>query len=271
MPCARLVAVPSTKMLLFVFLLLAALAARVECSARASVASVPRSASQVVQVTGDATHTSLGEFTAPFAVVLSMPAETSMLCSNVTHTQAMEVLLALSSMVRVAVDTENARALVYYSEPGTPAQCTAFFRSIGVVHVERIVFLNAAAPLSLWVRDFGPLLTVNAEDELQPLAVTLGSFSGWGDGDRAFATDFARRFGLPATPLDGASLRGGNFLSNGNGVCISAYEGPLHAASMGAQLGCQTVFWLESLPDCAVQNVDSYMTWADANVLVVGR
>lgn len=86
-------------------------------------------------------------------------------------------------------------------------------------------------------------------------------------------------------------FEGGNFLANGNGICIIAnktfsdnaasgeFQYVMYLISLESQLrslfkdalGCTQLIALQTLEDCATGHVDMYISWANSTTLIVGQ
>ena len=164
---------------------------------------------------------------------------------------------------------------------------------------------------AFWVRDFGPLFRVyDAPQTLAadipgardldvsfsaPLTAPSGAAQGVDMGDWMSIQDplyyahrprddrqprsFARRIQARVEELE-LAFEGGNFLANGHGVCVVSdivlganpqYTRKDIANLFRNRFGCTQFAMVRALDDHATGHVDIWMSWANADTLLVGR
>ena len=129
---------------------------------------------------------------------------------------------------------------------------------------------------SIWIRDYGPFFVLDTHDEFGVVDADYVRYSR--DNDDAQPAHFASWWGVPRHRWDFAT-EGGNFLPNGNGLCLvsDTIEGlnPQYTTADMEQLyhdylGCTELVILPALDD-VTGHVDMWITWLDATTLVVGE
>lgn len=129
---------------------------------------------------------------------------------------------------------------------------------------------------TVWVRDFGPLVLLDADGGRR---VGDMRYARYRPQDDAFPQRFGAWIGAPVhdVPL---RMEGGNLLPDGRGGCLSThalYDGraPVDRAEaerhLAATAGCDRVTWLEPLPDEATGHVDMFLTLVDADTVLLGE
>ena len=131
---------------------------------------------------------------------------------------------------------------------------------------------------AMWLRDFGPLFVRN---EKRKLSIEDALYYPGRPLDDAQPRDFANRFN-PPIPVSDFNLyfEGGNFLPNGNGICIVSsvlvevnphYSETEIREMFRQELGCSQLVIVRALEDYATGHVDMWLAWADQTTLVVGE
>ncbi|WP_020396282.1 agmatine deiminase family protein [Thiolinea disciformis] len=186
---------------------------------------------------------------------------------------AMTSALATSEMVRiVAYDaTEKARIQNLLTLAGVP--------------LGRISFLIKKTD-DVWVRDNGPIFTLNDSRQLQ---ITDWGFNGWG-GDTRYRLDntvpssVAQQLGLPRIDLNKIVLEGGAFEIDGQGTFLATKSAILEPkrnpnltqaaleANLKVQLGVKKFIWLEGAPggkeDITDTHIDGFARFGTPDTVV---
>jgi agmatine/peptidylarginine deiminase len=131
---------------------------------------------------------------------------------------------------------------------------------------------------TMWLRDFGPVVTV--DDQGRPVILD----SQYGGADRRLDDEVPQRFaallGLPllSTAL---ALEGGNLLANGDGICVTTADTFERNAHLGVEAtvraallrhyGCDRLVVLEPLVGEETGHVDMFLTFPSPSVAVVGE
>jgi len=129
---------------------------------------------------------------------------------------------------------------------------------------------------SIWIRDYGPFFVIDPDDEF---GIVDAQYVRYGrDDDDAQPAHFASWWGVPRHEWPFAT-EGGNFLPNGNGLCLvsDTIEGlnPQYSTAeieqlYAAYLGCSDLVILPAVDD-VTGHVDMWIAWLDASTLVVGE
>lgn len=172
-----------------------------------------------------------------------------------------------------ALDEAAAITLITW-DASESAQLRAYFRQIGV-RTERMKFFEFEHE-AFWTRDYGPW-TIALPDG-RPAFVD-NAYYPERRRDDAIPTLLGRALNVPVyrTPI---ATEGGNFATNGDGVCFATYwlreENPDLSAADLAQvkadyLGCEQTIILERLEGEGTGHVDMYAKFVSRDTVLVGR
>jgi len=129
---------------------------------------------------------------------------------------------------------------------------------------------------SIWIRDYGPLFILDADDKVRVVDANYVRYSR--DNDDAQPAHFATSVGMALHQWDFAT-EGGNFLASGNGICIvsetifglnPSLDKSQIEQQYQAYLGCTELVVLPALDD-VTGHVDMWILWVDDTTLVVGE
>lgn len=143
------------------------------------------------------------------------------------------------------------------------------------VSAERVRFFEFPHE-SFWTRDYGPISVV---DELGVTSFVDPRYYPQRRRDDAVPTLMARYFGLEvARPA--MSTEGGNFMTNGKGVCVVSswlYEENPDLSASGLEaiqaqyFGCSSTIFLERLAREGTGHVDMYAKFLSQDTILVGE
>ena len=131
---------------------------------------------------------------------------------------------------------------------------------------------------SFWIRDYGPFFVREIENP-DNLSIEDAKYYPNQPNDDALPKDLAAKIDVPVSDFD-LNFTGGNFLSNGGGLCIvssTVLENNPHLdretieEMFCEQLGCQELVIVDALKDAATGHVDMWLAWADHTTLLVGE
>lgn len=186
---------------------------------------------------------------------------------------AMTKALATSELVRIVAynATEKTRIQNLLSLAGVP--------------LGRVSFLIKPTD-DVWVRDNGPIFTINDQQRLQ---ITDWGFNGWG-GDTKYTLDntvpssVATQLSLPRVDLNSVILEGGAFEIDGKGTFLATKSSILEPKrnpnltqaalekTLSAQLGVKKFIWLDGAPggteDITDTHIDGFARFGTPDTLV---
>jgi len=126
---------------------------------------------------------------------------------------------------------------------------------------------------SLWIRDYGPITVERADGRLTLVDTVYGTQMM---SNEAFPSLLAETLGMPVYRA-WMELQGGNFMTNGQGLCVTS---PLFwkdhlseddAYVLQSFLGCQQVIELQRLPGEETGHVDMYAKFTGPDTVLVGQ
>jgi len=129
---------------------------------------------------------------------------------------------------------------------------------------------------SMWTRDYGPI-SVRRQDGSYALINNNYAVSRPGDDDAPFAV--AEHLKLPVYD-SGLSIEGGNFMTNGQGLCITTtrledsnpeYHPREISMVLGAFMGCEQTITLEPLAGEETGHVDIFAKFISSRTVLVGQ
>eukprot|EP00002_Diphylleia_rotans_P017461 TRINITY_DN3393_c0_g1_i1.p1 TRINITY_DN3393_c0_g1~~TRINITY_DN3393_c0_g1_i1.p1 ORF type:complete len:514 (+),score=112.13 TRINITY_DN3393_c0_g1_i1:50-1591(+) len=135
---------------------------------------------------------------------------------------------------------------------------------------------------SFWARDFGPILSPsNTQNGLYSNDVVYYTERPNDDSLPAVFNFYHRRQGDDFSHRRvNLYFQGGNYLANGNGLCITSDRVLTQNPGFSEQkvkeiflkaFGCTNTVILKSLDDCATGHVDMYISWVNSTHMFVGR
>ena len=174
-----------------------------------------------------------------------------------------------TGMVKALQDRDIPVTICDSPEPESAARAAL---SAAGVDVEAVDWMSCSLN-TIWMRDFGPFFTI-AEDTTTLIgdAVYAGR-----PLDNAFPERYATDMGHAAHRV-GLTMEGGNFYSNGEGLCVTTntiyawYSVTESRARETFQdtLGCDETLFLEPLIDEGTGHVDMFFTFTDRDAAIMG-
>ncbi|MDX1810745.1 MAG: agmatine deiminase family protein, partial [Gammaproteobacteria bacterium] len=156
------------------------------------------------------------------------------------------------------------------------ATCSQMLQEKEGIGSDEVTWIQNFKTDAFWMRDFGPFFVSDTNDET--LSIVDAKYYPGRPNDDAQPEDFALRYEYPLEKLD-LYYEGGNFLPNGNGLCIASsvlldanphYEKEI-PEMMRDYLGCENLVVVQALDDAATGHVDMWLAWADPTTLLVGE
>lgn len=167
----------------------------------------------------------------------------------------------------------------------TLAECSAMLEAHERVSADDVEWIQGVPANSIWLKDYGPLFV--RDIATRDLSIEDAKYYSNRPRDDVIPRDFAARVSVPVSDLGsefannlGLYFEGGNFLPNGDGICIISsvvlganphYSEAEIRAIFRAELGCTELVIVQALDDWATGHVDMWLAWADRHTLVVGE
>lgn len=134
---------------------------------------------------------------------------------------------------------------------------------------KNIILINDYHTNTIWMRDYGPIFYRNNHGDLNILKIHYKHHRKY---DNLVPYDFSYRFNIPITKLD-IIMEGGNFITNGNGICIVSDKVLEYNYDIGIlkHYGCwKNLIIVKSLARDGTRHVDMWLTWINKNTLFAG-
>jgi agmatine deiminase len=144
---------------------------------------------------------------------------------------------------------------------------------------DHVQFVEAAHD-TMWIRDYGPIVVCRGADETLFVDNTYESLDRW--DDELVPTVMGERFHVPVVRADTLRLKGGNLLTNGEGLFIATEElildnadidltGDFVRESLEHLYGATETIFLEMLAGEPTGHVDMFATFTSPDTVVVGQ